>query len=216
MKCTWFAPGRILAVADALSVSSLVQVRRTMSMYQGTAIRVGHGCRRFCCGNSSQKHGDRAKLPVFFSPARRSRVRLEEKGARTIGLQLRAEQTTGRSDAVAPMTRNGSVLARLALEGGEVGVEVGYGLNAAEIVFEGNVFVGGMRVFIGKAEADQDAWHLEGVVHLGDEGNRAALANEHRLFTEAFFERCLSLRENGGMIGRGHSFAGAQHVKTCT
>jgi hypothetical protein len=30
---------------------------------------------------------------------------------------------------------------------------VGYGFNAAEIVFQGNVFIGGVGVFIGLAEA---------------------------------------------------------------
>ena len=39
------------------------------------------------------------------------------------------------------------------LERGEVLVEVGYGFDAAEIVFQGQVFVGGVGVFVGEAEA---------------------------------------------------------------
>ncbi len=38
------------------------------------------------------------------------------------------------------------------LEGGEVLVEVGYGFDAAEIVFQGEVLVGGVGVFVGETE----------------------------------------------------------------
>ena len=77
------------------------------------------------------------------------------------------------------------------LESGQVGVEVGYGFDAAEIIFQGQMFVGGVGVFVRQAEADQDAGHLEGVVHLGDEGNRAAFADEYGPLAEAFFQRAL-------------------------
>src|SRR5215831_227138 len=68
------------------------------------------------------------------------------------------------------------------LRGGQGGVEVGDGLDPAEIVFEGEMFIGGMRVFVGQAEPDQDARNLEGVIHLRHEGNRATLADEHSFF----------------------------------
>ena len=84
------------------------------------------------------------------------------------------------------MTR-GNSLCRSVSEGGQVGVEVGYGFYAAEIVFQGQVLVGGVGVFVGETKTDQDAGDFEGIVHLGDEGNGAALANEDRPFAEAFF-----------------------------
>ena len=42
---------------------------------------------------------------------------------------------------------------RLGLQGRQVGIKVGDGLDAAEIVFEGDVFVGGVGIFIGQPEA---------------------------------------------------------------
>jgi len=41
------------------------------------------------------------------------------------------------------------------------------GLDAAVVVFEGEMLVWGVGVFIGKPEADENTWHFEGVVHLG-------------------------------------------------
>ncbi len=35
------------------------------------------------------------------------------------------------------------------LQSGEIGVEVSDGLDAAEVVFEGNVLIGGVRVLVG-------------------------------------------------------------------
>ena len=75
----------------------------------------------------------------------------------------------GRSCAAALQGRED--LWRQLLQGGQVGVEVGYGFDAAEIIFQGQVLVGGVGVFVWQAEADKDAGHFEGVVHLGDEGN---------------------------------------------
>ena len=62
-----------------------------------------------------------------------------------------------------------------------------YGFYAAEIVFKGYVFVRGVSVFVWQAEADQDAGNFEGVVHLGDEGDGAAFADEYGAFAEALF-----------------------------
>ena len=72
------------------------------------------------------------------------------------------------------------------LEGGEIGVEMGDGFDAAEIVFEGEMFVGSVRVFVGQTEADEHAGNFESVMHLRDEGNGAAFTNEN-----GFFERRL-------------------------
>ena len=87
---------------------------------------------------------------------------------------------------------------------------MGDGFDAAEIIFQGEVFVGGMSVFVGQAEADQDAGHLEGVVHLRDERDRAAFADEDSLFAKAFFQRGLRFRENRSLIRSGPGFAGAE------
>src|ERR1700722_1474638 len=75
------------------------------------------------------------------------------------------------------------------------------------------MLVGGVGVFVGEAEADQDARNFEGVVHLGYEGNGAAFADEYGFLAETLFERGLSLRENRGVIGRGPRFAGAEHFE---
>ncbi len=74
---------------------------------------------------------------------------------------------------------------------GQIGVEVGDGFYAAEIIFEGDVFVGGVGIFIGQAETDQDAGHFEGVVHLRDERNRATFADEDGALAEALFQSAL-------------------------
>ena len=47
------------------------------------------------------------------------------------------------------------------LEIAEVGVEVGDGFDAAEVIFEGEVLVGGVGVFVGETEADEDAGDLD-------------------------------------------------------
>ena len=43
---------------------------------------------------------------------------------------------------------------RFELQGGEIGVEVGDSLDAAKIIFQRDVLVRSMGVFIGQAEAD--------------------------------------------------------------
>src|SRR5580704_13234354 len=75
------------------------------------------------------------------------------------------------------------------------------------------MLIGGVGVFVGEAEADEDARNFEGVVHLGHEGNGAAFADENSFLAEAFFERGLSLRENRGVIRRGPRFTRAEHFE---
>ena len=83
-------------------------------------------------------------------------------------------------------------------------VKVGDGFDAAEIIFQRDVFVGRVRVFVRQAEAEQDAGHFEGVVHLRDERDRAALANEDGAFAKSFFERALGDLKNGAWNGATH------------
>src|SRR5260370_24406314 len=99
------------------------------------------------------------------------------------------------------------------LESGQSRVEVGDGLDAAEIVFERDVLVGSVSVLVGKAEAEQDAGNFEGVVHLGNKGNGAALADEYRFFAEASLQRRLRFLENGRVKGRGPGLAAAKHFE---
>src|SRR5207249_4182707 len=103
--------------------------------------------------------------------------------------------------------------AEAGLESSEVGVEMGDGLDAAEIVFEGNVLIRSVRVFVWEAEANQNAGHFEGVVHLRDERDGTALANEYGFFAEAFFQSRLGLLENGIVIGSDPGLSHAQDIE---
>ena len=80
-------------------------------------------------------------------------------------------------------------------------VQIGDGLDPAEIILKREVLVGSVRVFVGQAETDQDARHFEGVVHLRDEGDGAAFADEHGFFAEALLQRRLGNMENRVVIG---------------
>ncbi len=73
------------------------------------------------------------------------------------------------------------------------------------------MLVWGVGVFIGKAEADENTWHFEGVVHLGDEGDGTAFTNEHRFFAKTFLQSGLGHLENRSFVGRHPGFARAQH-----
>ena len=77
------------------------------------------------------------------------------------------------------------------LGGGQVSVEVSDGFDAAEIIFQGDVFVGSVGVFIRQTKTDEHAGDFERVVHLRDEGDGAAFSNENGFFTETFFESAL-------------------------
>src|SRR5229473_6617852 len=75
------------------------------------------------------------------------------------------------------------------------------------------MLVRGVSIFIGEAEAEQDAGNLESVMHLRDERNRAAFANENGLLAEAFFQGGLGLQENRGVIRSDPGFSRAQDFK---
>src|SRR5258707_577420 len=85
--------------------------------------------------------------------------------------------------------------------------------DAAEIVFEVEMLVGSVSVFVGKAKADEHAGNLEGVIHLGDERNGAAFTNEDRFFLEAFFQSGLGALKDRSVIGSGPGLSGAEHFK---
>ena len=87
------------------------------------------------------------------------------------------------------------------------------GLDTEEIIFEGNVFVGGVGIFVGQAETDQHAGNFERIVHLRHKGNGAALANKDGPLAEPFFERGLRLAENRIVVRSRPGFAHAQDVE---
>src|SRR5580704_5044723 len=99
------------------------------------------------------------------------------------------------------------------LERGEIGVKVGDGFDAAEIIFQGEMLVGGVRVFVGQPEADEHARNFEGVMHLRDERNGATFANKNGFFTETFFERALRDFEDRRMERSYPRFAGAENIE---
>ena len=86
-------------------------------------------------------------------------------------------------------------------------------LNAAEIVFERNVLIGRVSVFVGQTKTKQNARHFESVVHLCDERNGAAFAYENRLPAEAFLQSGLSFFEDGIGIRSDPGFPRAQNFK---
>src|SRR5208282_5268468 len=92
----------------------------------------------------------------------------------------------------------------------ELLVKESHGLDAAKIIFQRDVLVRRVRVLVRQAEAQQHAGNLECVVHLRDEGNRAALANEHRLLPKASLERVNCFLENRVRVGSDPRLASAQ------
>lgn len=96
------------------------------------------------------------------------------------------------------------------LKRGQIGVKVGDGFDAAEIVLQGDVLVGSVSVFIGETEADQNAGDLKGVVHLRDERDGATFADENSFLAEALFQCGLGLLENRIVVGSDPRFPHAQ------
>src|SRR6266853_2077693 len=90
---------------------------------------------------------------------------------------------------------------------------MGYGFNAAEVVLKGDVFIGGVGVFIGQAETNQDARHFKGIVHLGYEGYGTSVADEKSFVDKSLFQGRLSLLENGIVVWSDPRFSGAQNFK---
>jgi len=83
-------------------------------------------------------------------------------------------------------------------------------LDAAEVILQGEVFVRGVSVLVGQAEADEDAGYIERVVHLGDEWDGAAFSNKDGFFAKAFLQCSLRFAEDRSVIGSNPGFAGTQ------
>ena len=98
-------------------------------------------------------------------------------------------------------------------ESGQVLVEMGDGFYAAEIVFQIEMLVGRVSVFIGQAKANENTGDLERVVHLSDEGDRTAFANEDRFFLETFLESSLGALKNGSVVRSGPGFASTENFE---
>src|SRR6267154_3126350 len=90
---------------------------------------------------------------------------------------------------------------------------MGDGLDAAEIVFQGNMLIGSVRVFVRQSETEQNAGRCEGLMHLRDKRNRAALTNEDSFFAEALFQCGLSFFENGISIRGDPGLSRAQDLE---
>ena len=86
-------------------------------------------------------------------------------------------------------------------------------LDPAVVVFEREVFVGRVRVFIRQTEADQNAGNLERIVHLRDEGNGAAFAYKYGLLAKSLLQCGLGDVENRRVISGNPRFARAQHFE---
>jgi len=95
----------------------------------------------------------------------------------------------------------------------QIGIEKRDGFDTAEIVFEGDVFVRSVGILVGQAEAHEDAGDLENVVHLGDERNGAAFANEGSFLVKPLFQSAARLLKNRMGIRRDPWLARAQDVE---
>ncbi len=98
---------------------------------------------------------------------------------------------------------------------GELLVEERDGLDSAEIIFQSDVFVGCVRVFVGQSEAQQHAGNFKCVVHLRDERNRTAFADENSFLAEAGFERVNRRLKNRMRVRRDPGFARAENLEIC-
>src|ERR1700730_11699255 len=68
-------------------------------------------------------------------------------------------------------------------------------LDPAEIIFQIKMLIRSMRVFVRQSASNENARNLEWLMHLCDQRNRSAFANEDRFLAESLFQRCLRLRE---------------------
>src|SRR5271168_3273658 len=87
------------------------------------------------------------------------------------------------------------------------------GSNSTEIIFERDVFVRGMRVFVRQSEPQEDARNFEGVVHLSYEWDRTALSDENSFLSKARFECVNRFLENRMRIRRHPGFSRAQNFE---
>src|SRR5260370_27746866 len=86
-------------------------------------------------------------------------------------------------------------------------------IDTAKRMFEREGRVRSVRVFVRQTEPEQNARHLEGVVHLSDERDRPAFADEYRTLAEALLERPVRhLKERMG-VRRDPRLALTVHVQ---
>ena len=79
-----------------------------------------------------------------------------------------------------------AALSKAASERRKICVEVRDGFNSAKIIFERDVFIGCVSVFVRQSKSDQNTGNFESIMHLRNERNRAAFANENSLFPKRF------------------------------
>src|SRR5258708_9643244 len=99
------------------------------------------------------------------------------------------------------------------LQAAQTFVELRDGLDPAKIIFERDVLVRSVRVFVGQTEAQQDARHFECVVHLRDEWDRPALADKYGTLAESLLERAVRHFEKRMRVRRDPRLAAAVHVQ---
>src|ERR1700730_4101691 len=98
-------------------------------------------------------------------------------------------------------------------QGREIRVEVRDGFDSPEIIFERYVFIGRMSIFVRQSKSNQNAGHFERVMHLRNEGNGTAFANENSFFPKTSFQSALRLLKNWRLKGSRPRFPGAQNLK---
>src|SRR5580658_8667625 len=99
------------------------------------------------------------------------------------------------------------------LSGGEFVIKKRYGFNSAKIIFQRDVFVRRVSIFVRQAKTQKHARNLKGVVHLRHKRNGTAFANEYSFLTESGFERVDRFLKNWMGIRRYPWLAGTEKLK---
>src|SRR5947199_10766775 len=105
------------------------------------------------------------------------------------------------------------LLSNFKRSGAERFVKIGDRFDPCKIVFQRQMLVGGVRIFVRQTESNQNAGHFESVVHLCDERDGTAFANKNSLLAETFFESGLSFGKNRRLKRSGPWLAGTQYLK---
>src|SRR5580692_9226072 len=92
-------------------------------------------------------------------------------------------------------------------------IKLRHGFDPSKIIFQRNMLVGRVRVLIRQSKSEQDARHLERVMHLRDEWNRAALADEDGALAEPLLEGVMRDLKKRMRIRRDPSLAPAEQFK---
>src|SRR4051795_10224411 len=97
--------------------------------------------------------------------------------------------------------------------GAERFVKIRDRFDAGKIVFQRQMLVRSMRIFVRQTESNQNAGHFESVVHLCDERDGTAFTNKNSLLPETFFEGGLSFGKNRRLKWSGPRLARTQYLK---